>query len=85
VLKPRVPETTLVDSLQKADKAVVYIITHDALGNRTASGSGFVISKEGLVATNSRVQIFAFAAVDEQWNSVAIARKLLSKHLSTVV
>jgi S1-C subfamily serine protease/thiol-disulfide isomerase/thioredoxin/tetratricopeptide (TPR) repeat protein len=62
VQKPRLPETTLADSLQKADKAVVYIITQDALGNRTASGSGFVVSKDGLVATNFHVLSLAVKA-----------------------
>lgn len=60
-LKPRI-ETTLADSLQKAERAVVYIITQDALGNRTASGSGFVVSEDGLVATNHHVMSLAVKA-----------------------
>lgn len=60
-LKPK-GETTLAASLQKAERAVVYIITHDALGNRTASGSGFVISPDGLVATNHHVMSQAVKA-----------------------
>ena len=60
-LKPRV-ETTLADSLKKAENAVVYIVTSDALGNRTASGSGFMISADGLVATNHHVMSRAVKA-----------------------
>jgi|GEM_PF-1582878 len=60
-LKPRL-ETTLADSLKKAENAVVYIVTYDALGNRTASGSGFMISPDGLVATNHHVMSRAVKA-----------------------
>jgi S1-C subfamily serine protease/peroxiredoxin/Flp pilus assembly protein TadD len=61
-MKPVLPANSLADSLQKADKAVVYIVTEDAIGNRTASGSGFVISKDGLVATNHHVMSLAVRA-----------------------
>lgn len=48
--------------VDRVDNAVVYITTQDALGEDTGVGSGCVISKDGLVATNFHVMASAATA-----------------------
>ncbi|MEK6236993.1 MAG: serine protease, partial [Planctomycetales bacterium] len=46
---------TVAEIVDAFDDAVVFITSEDALGNKNGVGSGCVISKEGLVATNFHV------------------------------
>ncbi|MDI6729644.1 MAG: tetratricopeptide repeat protein [Thermodesulfovibrionales bacterium] len=48
-------EARIPDFAQKQKKAVVVISIHDRNGNEVASGSGFIVDSNGIVATNCKI------------------------------
>lgn len=48
-------EAKIPDFAQKQKKAIIVISIHDRNGNEVASGSGFIVDSNGIVATNCKI------------------------------
>ncbi len=59
---PSEPPMSLSDMVDRFDDAVVFITVSDALGNDIAVGTGCIIDRSGLVATNRHVIEYAVSA-----------------------